>query len=191
MSERDVAAVRAKIGMVFQSFNPFPHLTPILEQNGNMGKPRSGSMKTVRCGLCGATIDRWAPISRLAGLRLPSMETAMPTKKIQDRLATPLPNRAWQIGKGVLLAGAIAVLALSTTPRIAYAGNNAGAAIGLGILGGVIAGAAIASSAPPVYGYPAAPVYGYPPQPYPGYYYNMAPAYYPAQPYYGWTPYYR
>jgi hypothetical protein len=69
--------------------------------------------------------------------------------------------------------------------------GGAGAAIGLGILGGVIAGAAIASTTPPAYGYappPASPYY-YPPQPYQGYY-APAPTYYDAsQPYYGWSPY--
>jgi hypothetical protein len=115
------------------------------------------------------------------------------TKKIHDRFATPVLNYIRQIGRGAVLAGALAAMTLSTTPSNAYAGNGTGAAIGLGILGGVIAGAAIASTAPPAYGYPPAPVYGYPPQPYVGYYnYGPAPTYYnAAQPYYGWGPYYR
>jgi len=78
-------------------------------------------------------------------------------------------SRFGQIGKGMALAGAIAALSL-TTPTSAYAGGNGvGAAIGLGILGGVIAGAAIANSAQPAYGYAPAPAYDYPPQPYQGY----------------------
>jgi hypothetical protein len=102
-------------------------------------------------------------------------------------------SRFGQIGRGVALAGTIAALSL-TAPTSAYAGGNgAGAAIGLGILGGVIAGAAIANSTQPAYGYGygPAPAYDYPPQPYQGYY-APAPTYYDAsQPYYGWSPYYR
>jgi len=100
-------------------------------------------------------------------------------------------SRFGQIGKGVALAGAIAALSL-TTPTSAHAGGNGvGAAIGLGILGGVLAGAAIASTTPPAYGYGPAPGYYYPAQPYQGYY-APAPTYYDAsQPYYGWSPYYR
>ena len=112
------------------------------------------------------------------------------TKQIQHRLSTPVIGRVMHIGKGVVLAGAIAALSLTTLPTTAEAGGNGvGAAIGLGVLGGVLAGAAIASSVPPVYAEQPAPVYGYPPQPWQGYY-NTAPAYYPAQqPYYGYTPY--
>jgi len=119
------------------------------------------------------------------------METPMLTKKIHDWLPIPVLSRLRQLGKGVVLAGAIAAVTLPAMPRTAYAGNGAGAAIGLGILGGVIAGAAIASSAPPVYGAPPPPVYYYPPQPYQGYY-DQGPQYYSAwQPHYGWSPYYR
>ena len=98
-------------------------------------------------------------------------------------------SRFGQIGKSAALAGAIAALSL-TTPTSAHAGGNGvGAAIGLGLLGGVIAGAAIANSAPPAYGgYAPAPAYYYPPQPYQGYY-APSPTYYRRlQPYYGWTP---
>jgi hypothetical protein len=119
------------------------------------------------------------------------MEPVMSTKELQSRLSMPAVNRAKQIGKGIVLGGAIAALSLTATPTTAYAGNGVGAAIGLGLLGGVIAGAAIASSAPPVYGAPPAPAYDYPPQPYQGYY-APAPTYDPGpQQYYGWSPYYR
>jgi hypothetical protein len=97
-------------------------------------------------------------------------------------------SRAKQIGRGTIIAGAVAAFSLTTAPTAAYAkGPGVGAAIGLGILGGVIAGAAIASSAPPAYAVPPAPAYYYPP---PGYY-PPSPADYPAQPYYvpTWYPY--
>ena len=76
------------------------------------------------------------------------------------------------------------MMTLAMAPTTAYAhGPGVGAAIGLGILGGVIAGAAVASQ--PVYGAPP-PAYGYPPQ----YYYQPAPGYYGApQPYYAPGPY--
>ena len=102
-----------------------------------------------------------------------------------------LSSRFGQIGRGPALAGAIAALSL-TMPTPARAGNGTGAAIGLGILGGVIAGAAIASTTPPAYGYgpPLAGAYYYP-QPYQSYYGPSPTDYYPAsQPnYYGWNPY--
>jgi hypothetical protein len=100
-------------------------------------------------------------------------------------------SRVKQIGKGAVLASAIAALSLTAIPTTAHAGGGIGpgAAIGLGVLGGVLAGAAIASSAPPVYAAPPPPAYDYPPQPYQGYY-TPAPTYYQTtQPYYGWTPY--
>ncbi len=100
-------------------------------------------------------------------------------------------SRFGQIGKGAALAGGIAALSL-TTPTPAHAGGNGvGAAIGLGILGGVIAGAAIASTNPPAYGYGPAPSYYYQPQPYQGYYAPTPTYYYGWQPYYGSSPYYR
>jgi hypothetical protein len=90
-----------------------------------------------------------------------------------------------QIGRGVVMAGALAALTLTTAPTAAHAdGPGVGAAIGLGILGGVIAGAAVASSQQPFYGPPSP--YDYPPQ----YYYQPAPGYYSAPwPYYGPAPY--
>jgi hypothetical protein len=91
-------------------------------------------------------------------------------------------SRAKQIGRGVVFAGAVTALSLTTMPTAAKAnGPGVGAAIGLGILGSAIAGAAIASSVPPVYAVP--PGYYYPP----GYY--PAPVVYPAQPYYTPAPY--
>jgi hypothetical protein len=137
-------------------------------------------------GFSGVVIRQRDPISNPSNLRLQKMERAMRTNQT-------VSSRFGQIGKSAALAGAIAALSL-TTPTSAHAGGNGvGAAIGLGILGGVIAGAAIANSAQPAYGYgyAPAPAYDYPPQPYQGYY-APAPTYYDAsQPYYGWSPYYR
>jgi hypothetical protein len=79
-----------------------------------------------------------------------------------------------------------------TSPGTAYAKHGNGAAIALGILGGALAGAAIASSpgpgyyaAPPAYYYPYAPrVYSVAPAPV--YSYAPPPAvYYAPVPYYG------
>ncbi len=84
---------------------------------------------------------------------------------------------------GVVVAGTIAAFSLTAIPTTAHAGGpGVGAAIGLGILGGVLAGAAIASTAP-VYAAPSP--YYYDPN---GYYYNTAPTSY-SQPYYGAAPY--
>jgi hypothetical protein len=90
--------------------------------------------------------------------------------------------------RGAVVAGTIAALSLTAIPTTAHAGGpGVGAAIGLGILGGALAGAAIASTTAPVYAAP--PAYYYPN----GYYYNPAPVYY-SQPYYnnysGYSPYY-
>jgi hypothetical protein len=93
-------------------------------------------------------------------------------------------TRVKKIGRGIMIAGALAIMSLTTMPARAHAdGPGTGAAIGLGILGGVIAGAAIAATTPPAYAAP--PSYYYYPQQ--GYYYNNpAPSYYNApQPYYG------
>jgi hypothetical protein len=93
------------------------------------------------------------------------------------------------------LVFAVAAVSLSS-PETAYARHNNGAAIALGVLGGALAGAAIASATAPGY-YAAPPAYYYPyaPQIYsapPAYYYTPAPAYYyaPAPTYYAPTPYY-
>src|SRR5712691_5132442 len=105
-------------------------------------------MRKSHCGLSGMVIHRRGPISRPSNSRLPKMETAMLTKEIQNRFSTPVISRAGKVGKGVVLAGAIAALLLTAIPTSAQAGGNGvGAAIGLGVLGGVLAGAAIASSA--------------------------------------------
>ena len=81
---------------------------------------------------------------------------------------------------------------LLTSPGTAYAKHGNGAAIALGILGGALAGAAIASS-PPLGYYAAPPAYYYPPAlpvysvvPAPVYSYVPPPAaYYAPVPYYG------
>jgi hypothetical protein len=96
-----------------------------------------------------------------------------------------------RIGRGlVALTFAVAAVSL-TSPGTAYARHGDGAAIALGILGGALAGAVIASStgpgyyaAPPAY-YPYAPPI-YPVAPAPAYYYGVPPAaYYGSVPYYG------
>ena len=91
-------------------------------------------------------------------------------------------SRAKQISRGVVVAGAVTALSLTATPIAAHAnGQGVGADIGLGILGGAIAGVAIASSIPPAYAVPPAPAYYYPPAPvvYPAPYYTPAPYGYP------------
>jgi len=97
----------------------------------------------------------------------------------------PMIHVAQQCGRGLAVSAAL-VMALSVTalPKPACARDN-GAAIGLGILGGAVAGAAIASTANPYY-YAPAPTYYYPPAP--AYYYPPAPAYYPRN---CWDPYYQ
>jgi hypothetical protein len=126
------------------------------------------------------------PTRRSAGSA--KLETAMMTKLMQDQPYRRLiPARIKMLGRGVVTAAAIAALSLTTVPKPAYAGHsNVGAAIGLGILGGVVAGAAIASATAPAYAAPPAYYYG----PQQGYYYPPAPAYYGTpQPYYGWAGY--
>jgi hypothetical protein len=93
-------------------------------------------------------------------------------------------------------AGAVGAIAVTLTaapvPNAAYARHGSGAGIALGILGGVLAGAAIASSQP---GYAAAPAYYYQPPPtyyapQPSYYYGPSEAYYSPPPaYYQPAPY--
>jgi len=104
-----------------------------------------------------------------------------------SKTPTAIAGRIGRFGRSTALAGAaVAGLALGTAPTPASAhGPNTGAAIGLGILGGVIAGAAIAAATtPPAYAAP--PAYYYPPQGY----YNYSPNYYyPPQPYYSYSGY--
>jgi hypothetical protein len=117
------------------------------------------------------------------------MESAMSTTQHETRTDlqfAPRPSliaRVKKLSRGMVVAGALTAVSLTAMPVTAQAGGpGVGAAIGLGILGGVIAGAAIAATAPPVYAAP--PSYYYYPQQ--GYYYNAAPTYYNApQPYYG------
>ena len=86
-------------------------------------------------------------------------------------------------GRGAMVAGTIAALSLTAIPTTAHAGGpGVGAAIGFGILGGVLAGAAIASTAP-VYAAPS-PYYYYPDGSY-----TTAPAYYAAPQTYYAAPY--
>ena len=84
-------------------------------------------------------------------------------------------------------AGAVAAIALTLTatavPQAAYArDHHGGGGIALGIIGGILAGAAIASAQP---GYAAAPAYYYP-QAYapPPAYYGPPAGYYQAYGYY-------
>jgi hypothetical protein len=99
-------------------------------------------------------------------------------------------NVTRRIGRA-LVAGVFAVAAISLiSPETAHArrGNN-GAAIALGVVGGVLAGAAIASAAQGYYAPPPAYYYPYAPQAYsaaPAYSYAPpAAAYYAPAPYYG------
>lgn len=94
-------------------------------------------------------------------------------------------------GRGlVVLTFALTAVSL-TSPDTAYAKHGNGAAIALGILGGALAGAAIASAPPPAYAAPLGYYYPYPAPAYvavppPVYYYAPPPAaYYAPAPYYG------
>jgi len=96
-----------------------------------------------------------------------------------------------RIGSGLAaLTFAVAAVSLGS-PGTAYAKHGNGAAIALGILGGALAGAAIASATPPAYAAPPVYYYPYPPQVYvpvpaPAYHYAPPPAaYYAPAPYYG------
>ena len=83
-------------------------------------------------------------------------------------------------------AGAVTAIAVALTaaaaPNLAYARHGGGAGIALGIIGTMLAGAAIASAQP---AYAAPPAYYYQPQGY-----DAAPGYYgPAAGYYQPSPY--
>jgi hypothetical protein len=149
-------------------------------------------MRKHHCGLSIVVIFRGNP--NICGIEpnVANKEAAMLTRQTQNGISATVSSRARQVGTGVMTAATIAAFSVTTVPATAHAGGvGPGAAIGLGVLGGVLAGAAIASTTPAYYGVPPAPIYDYQPQPYPGYYYAPAPAYYPAQRsyFYGWTPY--
>ena len=96
---------------------------------------------------------------------------------------------ARRIGRGLMVLTLAVSVGSLTSPGTADAKHGNGAAIALGILGGALAGAAIASSpgyaAPPAYYYPPAPPV-YPVAPAPVYFYVPPPAaYYAPVPYYG------
>ncbi len=109
-----------------------------------------------------------------------------------------LTRVAWGTGRA-LMALTIAVAAVSaTSPETAYARHGDGAAIALGIIGGALAGTAIASlsvpgyyGTPPAYHYPYAPP-AYAVAPAPAYYYPYAPPAYAVAPapayYYSYAP---
>ena len=80
-------------------------------------------------------------------------------------------NIGQRIRRGLVAFAFVVVTASLASPGTAYAKHGNGAAIALGILGGALAGAAIASSTPP--GYYTTP---------PGYYYPYAPPVYSAVP---------
>ena len=85
------------------------------------------------------------------------------------------------IGRGLAVAALLVAVSVTAAQSPASARDN-GAAIGLGIFGGAVAGAAIASTANPYNN----PYYYAPPAP--AYYYPPAPAYYPRS---CWDPYYQ
>ena len=94
------------------------------------------------------------------------------------------------IGRAAAAMAFVAAAAISlASPQTAYARHGNGAAIALGVIGGAIAGAAIASAAAPGYYAPPPAYYN----PYGSQAYSTAPAYYYAPPpYYAPpTPYYR
>jgi hypothetical protein len=98
---------------------------------------------------------------------------------------------AGRIGRGLMVLALAASVGSLTSPGTAYAKDGNGAAIALGILGGALAGGAIASSTPPGY-YAAPPAYYYPYAP-PIYYVAPAPVYSYSPPpavYYAPAPYY-
>ena len=90
-----------------------------------------------------------------------------------------------------LVVAAVGLVAATAAPNAAYAKHGNGAGIALGIIGGMVAGAAIASSeyeytAPYSYYYKPQPqVYYSPPAYYapPRAYYYGSPSYYQAAPY--------
>jgi hypothetical protein len=112
---------------------------------------------------------------------------------------------ARRMGRGLVALTFVVAAVSLTSPGTANAKHGNGAAIALGIFGGALAGAAIASAAPPAYAAPPGYYYPYPPPAYvavpaPAYYYAPPPAayyapppvaYYAPAPYYGSVYYYR
>jgi hypothetical protein len=98
-----------------------------------------------------------------------------------------------QVGRVILAAAFVAASALAS-PSNAHPRHGNGAGIALGIIGGILAGAAIASAAaPPYYAPPPAYYYPYAPRAYsaaPAYSYAPPQAYYAPTPYYGAPSYY-
>ena len=89
-----------------------------------------------------------------------------------------------RIGRGLMALTLAVSLGSLTSPGMAYAKHGNGAAIALGILGGALAGAAIASSTAPGY-YAAPPSYYYPyAMPVPVYSHAPHAVYYAPVPYY-------
>ena len=147
---------------------------------GPASRPRDGR---ARCGISGMAIGRPPAEIRAVEFRSPSrkprrsakLENAHVEQAHRDpstarwRLAAIHDRSAQKVRPGDALAAALAGMSMTAMPIPgAGRGPGVGAAIGLGILGGVIAGAAIAATAPPVYAAP--PSYYYYPQQ--GYYYN-------------------
>jgi hypothetical protein len=99
----------------------------------------------------------------------PNLTTREPDREPASSQRVTIVKRA---ARSALFAAAIAGMSLTAIPTTARASDpGVGAAIGLGILGGVLAGAAIASTAP-VYTAPSSYYY------YPNGYYAPAPGYY-------------
>ena len=121
-----------------------------------------------------------------------AFDAVVATQVNVGRCAMYITRVARRIGRGVVALSFVAAAVSLTAAQPASARHGNGAAIALGILGGALAGAAIASgtapgyyAAPPAYYYPyAAPAYSVAPAP--AYYYAPPPAaYYAPAPYYG------
>jgi hypothetical protein len=146
------------------------------ERTGGFSEMAVGSGSAHIVGIEGSLMQH--PDRRLEKTMLTETTQHLPTANSETRQAGLLKKAL----HGAVVAGTVAALSLTTltaVPSTARAGGpGVGAAIGLGILGGALASAAIASTAPPVYAAPSP--YYYPN----GYYYGTAPVYY-SQPYYG------
>jgi hypothetical protein len=91
---------------------------------------------------------------------------------------------ARRTGRALTTAAFVAAAISLTSPETAYARHGNGAAIALGILGGALAGAAIASTGAPGY-YAPPPAYYNPYPPPPSYYAPPTAAFYAPAPYWG------